>query len=70
MRVNGMMATIKMMNGMERPALTMAPKMLLMNLLASIWPLEVTTKITPKGIPIIMEAIVEMTVICRVSPTP
>ena len=69
-RVNGMMATIKMINGMERVALTIAPRILLSAAFSKICPLEVTTNTTPSGIPIIMAITVEITVICNVSKVP
>ena len=42
-RVNGMMATIKMINGMERVALTIALRILLSAAFSKICPLDVTT---------------------------
>ena len=50
-RVRGIMATIKMIKGVERVALTMAPKIRFTTLFSIIWPLPVTVRITPKGIP-------------------
>src|SRR5690606_27471705 len=50
-RVNGMMATIKMMNGMERPMLTMTPATRCTSRLGRMCPGLVTTTSTPSGMP-------------------
>ena len=58
-RVKGMIATIKMMNGVERVALTIAPRVLFTAWLGRMCSLRVTVRITPKGIPIKVESAVE-----------
>ncbi len=51
-RVSGMMATIRMMKGVERTALTMAPRIWLMPVFSRIWPGLVTVRMMPRGKPI------------------
>ena len=69
-RVSGIIATIKMINGMERSAFTTEPNVAFTALFSKIWPLPVITKITPNGMPTIMDTTVEIIVICKVSPKP
>ncbi|MPN20273.1 hypothetical protein SDC9_167651 [bioreactor metagenome] len=57
--VTGIIATIKMINGVERVALTIDPKIRLSVMFCKIWPLSLVTRITPNGIPRITEIIVE-----------
>lgn len=51
-RVSGIIATINIMKGVERVALTIAPKTLLIEAFGRIWFLRVTVRITPSGTPI------------------
>ena len=50
-RVNGMIATMRMMNGMLRPMFTTVLAMLLMTALGMMWSRRVTTTSTPRGTP-------------------
>ena len=50
-RVNGMMATSRMMNGMERPTLTIQPSTVLRARCGHRPSLAVMTKSTPSGTP-------------------
>ena len=52
MRVKGIMATIRMINGVERVAFTIAPNTLCTNAFGIMWSFLVTVRITPKGRPI------------------
>ena len=54
-RVKGMMATIRMINGMERTALTTAPTVRLTIGASRISPLLVTCRSTPSGMPMAVE---------------
>ena len=58
-RVSGIIATIKMMNGVERVALTMAPRTALSGWFGRMWSLRVTVRITPRGMPINVESSVD-----------
>jgi len=62
-RVRGMIATINIMKGVERVALTIAPKTLFTGALGRIWFLRVTVKITPSGTPMSVASIVEASTI-------
>ena len=66
-RVNGMMATSKMMNGVERTAFTSQPTVLLSGLFSSTPPRSVRRKNTPSGIPIRPPTTPEMPTITMVS---
>ena len=59
--VKGMMATMRMINGVDLVALTIAPKIALIPLFSKIWPLSVTVRIIPRGKPIKVAKIVEAT---------
>ena len=62
-RVSGMMATIRMMNGMERTALTTAPTVRFSIGASRISPLPVTCRSTPSGTPMTVEiAMLTMTI--------
>ncbi len=50
-RVKGIIATIKIMNGSERPIFTTAESMRLITLFGHKWSGSVTTKMTPRGKP-------------------
>ena len=58
-RVSGMMATIRMMNGMERMALTMAPSVLLNARASRMPPLPVVESSTPSGTPMAVAMTIE-----------
>ena len=60
-RVNGIMATMRMMNGMERMALTTAPTLLLSAAFSRIWPLPVVCSSTPSGTPMSVATSMETT---------
>jgi len=49
--VSGIMATMRMMKGVERVALTMLPSAVLSLAFSMMWPLLVVTRIMPRGIP-------------------
>jgi hypothetical protein len=66
-RVNGMIATIKMMNGTERVALTMAPNTSATGRFGVIPPLSVATSSTPSGTPSSSATSDETLTICSVS---
>ena len=69
-RVSGMIATMRMMNGIERMMLTMVLKIWLMNRFSSIWPLPVMTSVTPRGMPMMAAMIVETETMKSVSSMP
>ena len=50
-RVSGMRRTIRMMNGVERAALTIVPKILLTILFSRMCPFPLTSMTTPSGTP-------------------
>ena len=58
-RVKGMMATIRMIKGVDRVALTMAPRIPFTAVLGRIWSRRVTVRMTPRGIPITVARMVE-----------
>ena len=58
-RVSGIIATINIMKGVERVALTIAPRIVLSGWFGRMWSLRVTVRITPSGMPIKVESAVE-----------
>ena len=62
-RVSGMMATIKIINGVERVALTITPSTELTAAFGRMWLARVTVKIIPSGMPMRLASSVEATTI-------
>src|SRR5579859_3622137 len=69
-RVSGMMAIIRMMNGVERKALTAAPRTRCTAGFGQIWPRPVITRMMPIGTPPIAASTLETPTIQRVSHRP
>lgn len=62
-RVSGIMATIKIINGVERVALTITPSTELITAFGRMCPLRVTVRMMPSGMPIRLASTVEATTI-------
>lgn len=60
-RVSGIMATIKIINGVERVALTITPSTELITAFGRMCPLRVTVRMMPSGMPIRLASTVEAT---------